>query len=66
MCHLLLFIIRDMYIRYIINNVFVTCKAVWFQRSLLAEDLEEPAVSILSVPSKCAEQAEEFVRKVKW
>ncbi|XP_076448113.1 adiponectin receptor protein-like [Babylonia areolata] len=32
--------------------------------SLLPEDLEEPAVSILSVPSKCAEQAEEFVRKV--
>ncbi|KAL8575461.1 hypothetical protein ACOMHN_013012 [Nucella lapillus] len=32
--------------------------------SLLPEELEEPAVSILSVPSKCAEQAEEFVRKV--
>ncbi|PVD24930.1 hypothetical protein C0Q70_15424 [Pomacea canaliculata] len=28
------------------------------------EDQAEPAVSILSVPSKCAEQAEEFVRKV--
>lgn len=26
--------------------------------------LDEPAVSFLSVPSKCAEQAEEFVRKV--
>lgn len=30
------------------------------------EDQAEPAVSILSVPSKCAEQAEEFVRKVIW
>ena len=34
------------------------------QTTLLEEDLEEPEVSILSVPSKCAEQAEEFVRKV--
>ncbi|KAK7473800.1 hypothetical protein BaRGS_00034968 [Batillaria attramentaria] len=28
------------------------------------EDLGEPAMSFLSMPSKCAEQAEEFVRKV--
>lgn len=33
-------------------------------RSLVCQDLDEPAVSIFSVPSKCAEQAEEFVRKV--
>lgn len=31
---------------------------------LTDEDLDGPSVSFLSVPSKCAEQAEEFVRKV--
>ncbi|XP_070192106.1 adiponectin receptor protein-like [Littorina saxatilis] len=31
---------------------------------LLPDDLDEHPVSLLSVPSKCAEQAEEFVRKV--
>ena len=41
------------------------------QASKIPSEIEDEALpgvesSLLSVPSKCAEQAEEFVKKVKW